>query len=158
MSELKPEHVSMAVAIFVMLFVLAFFAIAETSLNRISRVKAQAIADSRGTKAAQALLRLVTHPERFITPLLVTVTVLQMGQAFLTTLLANDLFGGWGVAVGFVLNVVVAGILTLILRAAKAPAGVDATQPADYFADEGDPRVTPMPPGAEELAAREAHR
>ena len=112
MSELKPEHVWMAVAIFVMLFVLAFFAIAETSLNRISRVKAQAIADSRGTKAAQALLRLVTHPERFITPLLVTVTVLQMGQAFLTTLLANDLFGGWGVAVGFVLNVVVFFVLT----------------------------------------------
>jgi putative hemolysin len=111
-TELKPEHVWMAVAIFVILFVLAFFAIAETSLNRISRVKAQAIADSRGTKSTQALLRLVTHPERFITPLLVTVTVLQMGQAFLTTLLANDLFGGWGVAVGFVLNVVVFFVLT----------------------------------------------
>ncbi len=53
------------------------------------------------------MLRLVTHPERFITPLLVTVTVLQMGQAFLTTLLADRLFGAKGVAVGFVLNVVV---------------------------------------------------
>jgi putative hemolysin len=111
-NELKPEHVWMALAIFVILFVLAYFAIAETALNRISRVKAQAIADSRGTKSAQALLRLVAHPERFITPLLVTVTVLQMGQAFLTTLLANDLFGGWGVAVGFVLNVVVFFVLT----------------------------------------------
>ena len=95
-----------------MLIVLAFLAVAETALNRISRVKAQAIAESRQTKSARALLRLVTHPERFITPLLVTVTVLQMGQAFLTTLLADRLFGARGVAVGFVLNVIVFFVLT----------------------------------------------
>ena len=64
---------------------------------------------------------------------------------------------GYIAVTAFVLNVVVAAILTLILRAAKAPAGVDATQPADYFADEGDPRVAPMPKSVEELAA-EARR
>jgi len=97
----------MLVAIVVMLFLIAYLAIAETALNRISKVKAQAIADAQKSKSSAALLRLVTHPERFITPLLVTVTVLQMGQAFLTTLLADRLFGAKGVAVGFVLNVVV---------------------------------------------------
>jgi putative hemolysin len=97
----------MLIAIFVILFILGFLAIAETALNRISRVKAHAIADSQGSKAAQSLQRLVTHPERFINPLLVTVTVLQMGQAFLTTLVADSLFGASGVAVGFVLNVIV---------------------------------------------------
>src|SRR4029453_4586197 len=102
----------MLLAIIAILVVLAFLAVAETALNRISRVKAQAIADSRETKSARALLRLVTHPERFITPLLVTVTVLQMGQAFLTTLLADRLFGAKGVAVGFVLNVIVFFVLT----------------------------------------------
>ena len=30
---------------------------------------------------------------------------------------------------------------TILLRAAKAPAGVDVTEPADYWADAGDPRV-----------------
>ena len=60
---------------------------------------------------------------------------------------------GYIAVTAFVLNVVVAAIMTLILRAAKAPAGVDSTQPADYFADEGDPRVKPMPPSFEELAA-----
>src|SRR6476661_8300795 len=60
---------------------------------------------------------------------------------------------GYIAVTAFVLNVVVAAILTLILRATKAPAGVDATQPADYFADEGDPRVAPMPKSVEELAA-----
>jgi magnesium and cobalt exporter, CNNM family len=102
----------MLVAIVVILIILGFLAIAETSLNRISRVKAQAIADSHGTKASKALLRLVTHPERFINPLLVTITVLQMGQAFLTTLLADSLFGATGVAVGFVLNVIVFFVIT----------------------------------------------
>jgi CBS domain containing-hemolysin-like protein len=102
----------MLFAIIVILVVLGFLAVAETALNRITRVKAQAIADSRGTKSARALLRLVTHPERFITPLLVTVTVLQMGQAFLTTLLADELFGTKGVVVGFILNVIVFFVLT----------------------------------------------
>ena len=82
-----------------MLLVLMFLAVAETSLNRISRVKAQAIAETRRAKpSARALLRLVSHPERFINPLLVTITVLQSGQAFLTTLLADRLFGATGVA------------------------------------------------------------
>jgi CBS domain containing-hemolysin-like protein len=96
----------MLVAIVLLLFVLMFFAVAETSLNRISRVKAQAIADSSGKRSARALYRLVSHPERFINPILVTITFLQTGQAFLTTLLADRLFGATGVVVGFFLNVI----------------------------------------------------
>ncbi|PKW26207.1 monocarboxylate uptake permease MctP [Phycicoccus duodecadis] len=50
----------------------------------------------------------------------------------------------------FVLNLVVAVVGTLVLRAAKAPAGVDETIRGDYFADEDDPRVVrdldPMDP------------
>ncbi|MEV1145206.1 monocarboxylate uptake permease MctP [Micromonospora sp. NPDC049799] len=48
--------------------------------------------------------------------------------------------------VGFVavlVNLLVAALLTLLLRAAKAHDGGDGTTPDDYFADEGDPRVTP---------------
>jgi len=46
--------------------------------------------------------------------------------------------------VGFVavaLNLLVAVVVTLILRAMKTPEGVDGTEPDDYFADEGDPRL-----------------
>ncbi len=50
----------------------------------------------------------------------------------------------------FALNVVVAAILTLVLRAAKAPEGKDATVPADYFADAGDPRVEKLDVGPHE--------
>lgn len=70
---------------------------------------------------------------------------------------ATSHFGGslanvplWGqlgyIAVSaFAINVIVAAVLTVILRAAHVPAGKDSTIPADYFADEGDPRVKPMP-------------
>ena len=96
----------MLAAILLLLIVLMFFAIAETALNRISRVKAQALADSSGKASARALSRLVSHPERFINPILVTITFCQTGQAFLTSLLADRLFGGTGVLIGFFLNVI----------------------------------------------------
>jgi SSS family solute:Na+ symporter len=39
------------------------------------------------------------------------------------------------------LNVVVSVILTIVLRAVKAPSGIDATEPADYLSDRNDPGV-----------------
>jgi SSS family solute:Na+ symporter len=39
------------------------------------------------------------------------------------------------------LNVIVAAVLTLVLRAVKAPAGTDATRPEDYHADAPSPGV-----------------
>jgi SSS family solute:Na+ symporter len=41
----------------------------------------------------------------------------------------------------FVLNLVVAVVLTLVLRALKVPQGEDKTRPSDYGADETDPKV-----------------
>ncbi|MEU4560828.1 monocarboxylate uptake permease MctP [Actinoplanes sp. NPDC023936] len=46
--------------------------------------------------------------------------------------------------VGFVtviVNLLVAALVTLALRASKTPEGTDHTAPDDYFADEGDPRI-----------------
>src|ERR671921_1447192 len=46
--------------------------------------------------------------------------------------------------VGFVavaVNLLIAVIVTLVLRATKTPDGFDGTEPDDYFADEGDPRL-----------------
>ncbi|WP_369146423.1 monocarboxylate uptake permease MctP [Streptomyces sp. R44] len=45
----------------------------------------------------------------------------------------------------FVLNVVVTVVLTFVLKAVKAPEGVDETSPEDYTADAGDPGVTDLP-------------
>jgi SSS family solute:Na+ symporter len=41
----------------------------------------------------------------------------------------------------FLINVLVAVVLTLVFRAIKAPAGVDATEPADYYSDSASSEV-----------------
>jgi SSS family solute:Na+ symporter len=48
---------------------------------------------------------------------------------------------GYIALTAFVINLVVAVVLTLVLRAVKAPDGDDETIRGDYFADSGDPRV-----------------
>jgi putative hemolysin len=108
---MSGTDILMIVSIVILLLLLIVLAIAETGLNRISRVKAQAIDDNTATKSSKALLGLVERPERFINPLLVTVTALQTGQATLTTVLAVSLFGPWGALIGFVLNVIVFFVL-----------------------------------------------
>ena len=44
----------------------------------------------------------------------------------------------------FVLNAIVSVVLTLIFRALRVPDGRDRTTHADYGADGGDPKVTPV--------------
>ena len=67
------SELALLLTIVLMLLLLMVLAAAETALNRISRVKAQALADANNqSRSARALVRLVEHPERFINPLLVT--------------------------------------------------------------------------------------
>ncbi len=48
---------------------------------------------------------------------------------------------GYIAMTAFVLNLLVAVVLTLVLNAAKVSNGTDATSPGDYYADTDDPRV-----------------
>jgi SSS family solute:Na+ symporter len=48
---------------------------------------------------------------------------------------------GYIALTAFVINLVIAVVLTLVLRLAKVPDGHDETIRGDYFADAGDPRV-----------------
>lgn len=96
----------MFIAIFVLLIVLVFFAVAEMGLSRMTKPKAQALADS-GKKSGPALVRLVNNPERWVNPLLLSVNVCQTVQATLTGIVFGRLFGALGVTIGITLNVVV---------------------------------------------------
>jgi SSS family solute:Na+ symporter len=59
---------------------------------------------------------------------------------------------GYIALTAFVINVIVAVVLTFVFRALKTPAGVDATIKGDYFADEGDPRVAKYLSGPHEYS------
>ena len=48
---------------------------------------------------------------------------------------------GYIAMTAFVLNLIVAAVLTLVLNALKVDKGRDETIKGDYFADAGDPRV-----------------
>ena len=69
------------------------------------------------------------------------------GAHFGGSVSAIDFIGqsGYIALTAFVLNVIVATVITLILRATKTPAGVDVTSPADYRADAGDAKVHDLP-------------
>ncbi|TSD97262.1 sodium:solute symporter [Skermania sp. ID1734] len=53
-------------------------------------------------------------------------------------------FNAYIAVTAFVANVIVAVVLTLVMRALRVPEGRDRTVPADYGADENDPRVQPI--------------
>ncbi len=53
----------------------------------------------------------------------------------------------------FVINLVISGVLSAVLNAAKVPNGVDETIRGDYFADAGDPRVEKLDLGPHEVTA-----
>ena len=102
----------MIVAIVVLLVLAAFLALAETGLTRMSRAKALGLdgdgpAQRGGARASSSL-----DPEEFLNPLLLVVLIIQTVQTALTTLVAERLFGGAGVAVGLFVNVVLVFVLS----------------------------------------------
>jgi putative hemolysin len=100
----------MLTAIVVLLIVLTLLALAEMSLSRITKQKAEALAED-GHRRGSLLVRLASEPTRWVNPLLLTVNILQTVQATLTGVLSNRLFGAPGVAIGVTLNVIVFFIL-----------------------------------------------
>jgi putative hemolysin len=96
----------MLIGILMLLFVLIFFAVAEMGLSRMTKPKAHALAES-GKRSGPALVRLVSSPEQWVNPLLLSVNVCQTVQATLTGIVFGRLFGPLGVVIGVTLNVVV---------------------------------------------------
>jgi putative hemolysin len=105
-AELTGADVGILIAIGVLLVISLFLALAETALTRISRAKAAALVEEDRAGAVQ-LLHLVEHPESFLNPVLLVVLVAQLVQSALTGVVADRLFGPWGVAVAVFVNVVV---------------------------------------------------
>jgi solute:Na+ symporter, SSS family len=56
--------------------------------------------------------------------------------------------------VALALNIIVAIVVTLIVRATKRPYGEDQTHPDDYLVEAGDPGVEPLPATEPEAATR----
>ncbi len=96
----------LGVSVFVLLVLSGFFAMAETSLVRMNKSRARSLRDQE-MRGSRALVSLVESPEKFLNPLLLLVLICQLVSATMVGLLAGRLFGGAGVFVATVAEVVV---------------------------------------------------
>ena len=105
-TEFSSTDVWLLIAIGLILVLLAFCSVAEMGLSRMTKPKAAALVD-KGNRSARVLVKLVSEPERWINPLLLTVFICQIVQSTLTAIVFDHLFGTWGVVMGVFLNVLV---------------------------------------------------
>ena len=107
---MNGANLVMLLVIIVLLFAVIFLAIAEMGLSKMTKPRAAAITEDK-PRIEPSLTALVDNPEGWINPLLLMVNVCQTVQATLTGIVAGNLFGGVGVAVGVTLNVIVFFVL-----------------------------------------------
>ncbi len=105
-SGFHAEDAILVVVIVVLLAGSGVLAMAETSLVRMSRVKAKSLVDEK-RRGARQLARLVENPANFLNPVLLLVLICQLVSATLVGIVASDLFGGLGVLIGIVFEIVV---------------------------------------------------
>jgi len=103
---MRASDWGLAIAICILLAGSGLLALAETALVRTSRAKAMALRED-GRRGAEQLVALVERPERFLNPVLLCVLICQLISATLIGVLAAHLFGGLGVAIATVFEVVV---------------------------------------------------
>jgi CBS domain containing-hemolysin-like protein len=94
------------VVIAVLLAASGVLAMAETSLVRMSKIKAKSLVDEK-RRGARQLARLVENPANFLNPILLLVLICQLVSATLVGIVAEHLFGPWGVLLGIVFEIVV---------------------------------------------------
>ncbi len=102
-------HTKDAILVVVIALLLAgsgVLAMAETSLVRMNRIKAKSLVDEK-KRGARQLARLVENPANFLNPILLLVLICQLVSATLVGIVAEDLFGGLGVLLGIVFEIVV---------------------------------------------------
>jgi len=102
-------HVEDAVLIVVIALLLGasgVLAMAETSLVRMTRIKAKSLVDQK-KRGARQLSRLIENPANFLNPILLLVLICQLISATLVGIVAANLFGPWGVLLGIVFEVVI---------------------------------------------------
>lgn len=86
--------------IVVLVVLAAFLAMAETALTRANRIKVMAM-EEEGRRGAGVLRRLVEHPEKFLTPVLLLLLACHLVAASLLGAVAERRFG----AVGFIISI-----------------------------------------------------
>lgn len=103
---MNGADIAMLVVIIVMTLLAAVLALAETSITRMTRSRAVALAQTQ-PRGGGRVLRIVENLERDLNSVYLSVNIVQTIQSALVGVLAARLFGAAGVAIGIVVNVLV---------------------------------------------------
>ncbi len=120
------SDLALAVVVVVMTIFAAVLAVAETSITRMSRSRASALAQ-KDPRSGGRVLRIVENLERDLNSVYLSVNIVQTIQSALVGVLSARLFGPWGVVFGIVINVVV---LFVIAEAAPKTWALQQTERA----------------------------
>jgi CBS domain containing-hemolysin-like protein len=94
------------IAIFVLLITSAVFAMAETAFVRMNRIRAMSL-EEEGRKGAKRLVALLEEPETALNLVLLFLLIGQLTAGTLVGVLVEGRFGGYGILIGTVTEVIV---------------------------------------------------
>ncbi|MDQ2754173.1 MAG: hemolysin family protein [Actinomycetota bacterium] len=94
------------VVVVILIFCTAFLALSETALTRMSKIKAVTLVEE-GHRGASTLLRLAEHTERVLPVVLFALELCTLVAATLVGVVAEHVFGGLGVVIATVFEVIV---------------------------------------------------
>ena len=103
---LDGPTIAQIVLVFILLAVSAFFAMAETSLTRMSRIRAGALEDE-GRRGGATLRKLVESHDNWLHALLFMLLVCHLVIGFIVPRLLEQPFGSWGILIGILAEAVV---------------------------------------------------
>lgn len=92
--------------VFVLLLISAFFAMSETALTRMSRIRASAL-EEEGRRSAKTLRQLVERPDRWLHPVLFFLLICHLTIGFIVPRLLEEPFGNWGIFFGILIESIV---------------------------------------------------
>ncbi len=125
---MSGADVGLLVAVGGLIVLAGFFALAETGLTRINRVKAIAL-EEEGRRGASALVALAEHPERFLNPVLLLVLTCHVVASILVGMVFGS-YGAAGVAIATFLEV---SIIFVLAEAAPKTWAVQNAERAALF-------------------------
>jgi CBS domain containing-hemolysin-like protein len=105
-SRFSGTDAALVVVVVILICLTALFALSETAVTRMSRVKAVALAEAH-KRGAGSLLKLVEHPERNLPVILFALEICTLVAATLIGVVADQVFGPWGVALATFFEVIV---------------------------------------------------
>jgi putative hemolysin len=104
-SRFSGTDAALLVAVVVLIVFSALFALSETAITRMSRVKAMAMVEEQ-RRGAKALYKLVEHPERNLPVILFALQMCTLVAATMVGVVADTAFGPWGVVLATLFEVV----------------------------------------------------